>query len=156
MTQDSVLALLVTARVPPATGTQPLSKKTGKHERVGCRWVYCETFDTEVAAAAAYDRAIRHFRPQDAELYVNFKQSLPMAQPGPMPGAAYQTYWDTGDGTEDGQVCIASSLAPCIALYDCHLTAQLSSPLSLLVQLVYVQIVDRCSRIFSSTSKYLA
>jgi hypothetical protein len=69
-----------------------------------CRWVYCENFDTEVAAAAAYDRAIRQFRPQDAELYVNFKQNMPLPQQGPMPGAVYQSFWDAADGTEDGQV----------------------------------------------------
>jgi hypothetical protein len=30
-----------------------------EREGLGCRWVCCETFDTEVAAAAAHDRAIR-------------------------------------------------------------------------------------------------
>lgn len=78
---------------------------------VCCRWVYCETFDTEVAAAAAYDRALRHFRPQDAELYVNFKQNMSMPQQSQMPGVAFQTYWDSVDGTEDGQVWFHTFIA---------------------------------------------
>ena len=53
-----------------------------------------------MAAASAYDRAIRHFRPQDAELYVNFKQGLPMTVQNPMTGPVY---WE-GDGADDGQV----------------------------------------------------
>jgi hypothetical protein len=63
--------------------------------------VYCESFDSELSAAAAYDRAIRHFHPQDAELYVNFKQGMPLPATGGVPDTVF---WDGAEVAEDGQV----------------------------------------------------
>lgn len=96
--------------------------------------MYCENFDTEMAAAAAYDRAIRHFRPQDAELYVNFKQGLPMSLQNPMTGPVYQNYWEAGDGADDGQVrppCTHAYTPACLLLVILCLWHRCSSVLAL-------------------------
>uniref|UniRef100_A0A061RJJ8 Ethylene-responsive transcription factor rap2-7-like n=2 Tax=Tetraselmis sp. GSL018 TaxID=582737 RepID=A0A061RJJ8_9CHLO len=54
-----------------------VSRKKGKWEAkvmLNRKWVFRELFDDEEEAALAYDRAVRHFKPQEAKAYVNFKE----------------------------------------------------------------------------------
>lgn len=53
-----------------------VSKKKGKWEAkvmVNRRWAYRELFDSEEAAAVAYDKALWRLKPSEAASYVNFK-----------------------------------------------------------------------------------
>lgn len=58
-----------------------VSKKKGKWEAkvmVNRRWAYRELFDSEEAAARAYDRALWRLKPREAQSYVNFKDEAPV------------------------------------------------------------------------------